>query len=135
MTPYTGVIQASGLTLREMNELVNVRAQKWFVNPQIIVNLAKQRPIQIYLLGELQHPGLYSAGGSDAGSMMPDSGGGGSGSDGAGGSGSGDSSGGGGGNSGLSGMGGGQSTLTLSGALQLAGGLKDSADVRHLRVT
>jgi polysaccharide export outer membrane protein len=125
---YTGVIPAAGRSLREMNELVNEQAKKWYVNPQIIVNLAKQRATTVYLLGELVHPGLYSSGSSEGG--MPGGGGRESNSS----SSASDSAEGEGSPSGAAGMGG-QSSLTLSGALQMAGGLKETADVRHLRVT
>ncbi len=129
VTSFTGVIQASGMTIRDLNEFVNEKARKWYVSPQIIVNLAKQRPTQVYLLGELVHPGLYTSGsaGGDVGVASQANDGEDSASGGAG------SSGGGGG--GGASLGGGQSTLTLSGAIQLAGGLKETADVRHLRVT
>ena len=92
-----------------------------------MVNLAKQRPVQVYLLGELVHPGLYSVG-SDAipmprtSSVEGDSSGG-------------DSSGGDSSSGGESSIHSANSTLTVSGAIQLAGGLKETADVRHLRVT
>lgn len=121
---FTGVMQAAGKSLREMNDLVNLQAKKWYVSPQIVINLAKQRPTTIYLLGEVVHPGLYSAGGESA--NLPSTGGS-----------SGDSSSSGSGDSGGSSNIGMQSTqtLTLSGALQLAGGLKETADVRHVRVT
>lgn len=126
VTTYTGVIQASGLTLREMNELINSQANKWYVNPHLMVNLAKQRPTQIYLLGEVDHPGLYSVGG-DSGMMAPTGGN----DDSAEGALTGAGGGGGGGSAGM----GGALTFTLSAALQMAGGLKETADVRHLRVT
>jgi protein involved in polysaccharide export with SLBB domain len=123
---FTGVVEAAGKSMRDMNELVNSQAKRWYVNPQIVVNLAKQRPTTIYLLGELEHPGFYSSG-SDSG-MMPHTGG----SDKSSGDkgGGDDDSGGEGGGIGL-----GTSMLTLTGALQMAGGLKETADVRHVRVT
>lgn len=123
VTSYTGVIQASGMSLREINDYVNEQAKKWYVSPHLVVNLAKQRPTQVYLLGELVHPGLYSTGG-DEGGMPTES---------ASGGGESEATGSSGGGTGLSGSG--QKTLTISGALQLAGGVKDTADVRHIRVT
>lgn len=114
---YAGVIEAAGLSLREINALVNERARKWFVNPEIIVNLARQRATQVYLLGELAHPGLYSPGGSGGGEEA---------SSGGGGSGEGKSQ----GPSTAS-----SSIFTVSAALEMAGGLKDTADIRHIHVT
>ncbi|MBS1955892.1 MAG: SLBB domain-containing protein [Cyanobacteria bacterium SZAS-4] len=119
---YCGVIEAAGLSLRQINELVNEKAKKWYVRPEIIINLAKQRATQVYLLGELQHPGLYS----------PDSGGGKGGTDATGDMGGGES----GGKGGGSGAGGAASSIfTVSSALEMAGGLKDTADIRHIHVT
>jgi polysaccharide export outer membrane protein len=112
------------MSLREINELVNERAKKYFVHPQLMINLAKQRPTQVYLLGDVLKPGLYcpDGGGKDDVDI---------------------STGGGGGElSGSSTEGGGAAKLpatgtifTLSSALQLAGGLKESADIRHIHVT
>ncbi len=112
---YAGVIEAAGLSLREINALVNDKAKKWFKNPEIIVNLARQRANQIYLLGEVTHPGLYTPSqGSGSGAGSED----------ASGSTSGPPQ---------------QSTptgiFTVSSALEMAGGVKETADIRHLHVT
>lgn len=108
---YAGVIKAAGMSLREVNDLVNDRAKKWFVNPQIVVNLAHQRATQVYLLGDVNHPGLYSpdsasdnasaeaSSGEKAAPPPP------------------------------------KSVFTISAALEIAGGLKDTADIRHIHVT
>jgi polysaccharide export outer membrane protein len=122
VTTYTGVIQAAGLSLQEINQYINEKARKWFVNPQLIVSLAKQRPVQVYLLGEVVHPGLYTVGG-EAGMLTPTGG-----SEHEEGAESGD------GGAGALNVAG-STNFTLSGALQMAGGLKETADVRHLRVS
>lgn len=117
---YCGVIEAAGLSLREINQLVNEKAKKWFVNPEIIINLARQRSTQVYMLGEITHPGLYS----------PESSKGGSASDATGeiGSGGGDGK----GSTPISAA---SSIFTVSSALEMAGGLKETADIRHIHVT
>ncbi len=95
----------------------------------------------MYLLGELVHPGQYTCGdtssssGSSGGSNSSDDSGGDGGGDGAG-----SSSGGSGGSGSSGGSGGGampstSPILTLSTALQKAGGLKETADVRHIRIS
>jgi polysaccharide export outer membrane protein len=113
---YAGVIEAAGLSLRELNTLINEKAKKWFVNPEIVVNLARQRATQVYMLGEVTHPGLYSPGSSAGASAGGDAGG----------------------------EAGGESQaqapapsgiFTVSSALEMAGGLKETADIRHLHVT
>lgn len=120
---YAGVINAAGMSLREINELVNDRAKKWFVNPNIIVNLATQRSTQVYLLGEVQHPGLYAPETKGAEMNQEESGGSSSGSDG------------GGGDAKPAKLPVSPGIFTLAGALELAGGLKDTADLRHIHVT
>lgn len=115
---YCGVIEAAGLSLRQINELVNEKAKKWFVNPDIVINLAKQRATQVYLLGEVSHPGLYSPdggaskGGSDASSELGNSE-----------------------SKGTPPSATASSIFTVSSALEMAGGLKDTADIRHIHVT
>ncbi|HEY9679229.1 MAG TPA: polysaccharide biosynthesis/export family protein [Drouetiella sp.] len=112
---YAGVIEAAGMSLRQMNELVNERAKKWFKNPEIVVNLQRQRPNQVYLLGEVVHPGLYTPTGN---SNSPNAGGGG------------DSK-----SDEVSTASSVTGIFTVSTALELAGGLKETADIRHLHVT
>ncbi|HEY9714491.1 MAG TPA: polysaccharide biosynthesis/export family protein [Chroococcales cyanobacterium] len=119
---YAGIINAAGMSLRQINELVNEKAKQFFVNPSIVVNLAKQRATQVYLLGELQHPGLYSPDAKGGGDEAKASSGG-KGGDEA------DASG------GSSGIPTSPGVFTLAAALELAGGLKQTADVRHIHVT
>ncbi len=116
---YCGVIEAAGLSLREINGLVNEKAKKWFVHPEIIINLAKQRATQVYMLGEVQHPGLYTPdGGNKSGTdATADMGGGGE------------------GKSSAPVSAAASSIFTVSSALEMAGGLKETADIRHIHVT
>lgn len=112
ITEYTGVIQAAGKTVWELTDFVNEAAKKWYADPQFTVSLAKQRPIQVYLLGEVVHPGLYTIGersGADASDSAAEKG--------------------------AQNRAGRETSFTLSRVLQMAGGLKETADVRHLRVT
>ncbi len=119
---YCGVIEAAGLSLREINGLVNEKAKKWFVNPEIIINLARQRSTQVYMLGEISHPGVYSPDGGGKGGSSSDA--------------TGDiSSGGGDGGKGSSPVSAPSSIFTVSTALEMAGGLKETADIRHIHVT
>ncbi len=113
---YCGVIEAAGLSLRDINGLVNEKAKKWFVHPEIIINLARQRPTQIYMLGEVSHPGLYTPdGGTKGGDATSDIG-----------SAEGKSS------APVATV---SSIFTVSSALEMAGGLKETADIRHIHVT
>jgi len=130
-----GVVLAAGKTLSEMNTIVNERAKKYMIEPKLLVSLARPRPVTVYVLGDVLNPGIYTlgAGGTqtspppnqspsaDIGEAL--------------------------GRNSLSSIslpepnnaGGAQAplpeTTTLLSALQKAGGLKDSANVRSIRIT
>jgi len=116
-TQYAGVIRAAGMSLSELNIYVNEHAKKYLASQQITISLAQKRQQHIYLLGEVVHPGLYSIENDSDFSPMsgekspsdrvkPE-----------------DES--------LSKT----KSFTLSHAIQMAGGLKDTADVQHIRIT
>lgn len=103
-----GVVKAAGLTLPEFVKKVNKEAERYYVKPDIDIKLSQVRPPLVYITGEVLKPGLYPnpLGGIGRGEQ-------------------------------------GQAVgaafptgvLTLVSALQLAGGLKESADVRNIIVT
>ncbi len=109
-----GVLQAEGLSIGELTELLNERARPFAVNPQMTVTLKERRTIFVHVLGEVMNPGLYSdkkttipenklnlgIGVTLSASETPPE---------------------------LSG-------LTVLSAVQLAGGVKDTADIRHIRL-
>ncbi|MCC6475290.1 MAG: SLBB domain-containing protein, partial [Burkholderiales bacterium] len=100
-----GVLRAAGLSLSEFNRQINKLAEKYIIKPNIEVSVLIVRPTKVYVLGEVTKPGLFS---NDAG-----------------------------GNS-VSGTPlalASRASLTVTGALQLAGGLRESADVRRIVVT
>jgi polysaccharide export outer membrane protein len=72
-----GTVQAAGLTLDQLTVEVNRRAQKYIVDPQIVIQLATPRPVNVYILGQVIQPGLYSltAVSPTSGSISPASGG------------------------------------------------------------
>ncbi len=103
MINCAGVFDAAGLTVDELSKLVNESAKKWSVNPHIVIALDRSRPTQVYLLGEVTHPGLYSTTKSTEESQKADSS--------------------------IS------KSLTISAVLEMGGGLKVDADIRHIHVT
>lgn len=130
-----GVVRAAGQTLQQLNALVNEKAKKYMVEPQLLVALSRARPVTVYVLGDVQNPGIYTlgvtggqgsssnnnqsaandiadigAGGASLAAMSLPEGGGGHGQP----------------------M---PETCTVLSALQKAGGLKDTANVRSIRVT
>lgn len=56
-----GVVEASGHTLRSLNEIVNRMAEKFALVPEIRISLARARPVTVYVLGSVEQPGLISA--------------------------------------------------------------------------
>jgi polysaccharide export outer membrane protein len=108
IVPPVGVLCVAGLTLSQANELVNEKARRFIVSPGIYIAVSNPRPTSVYVLGEVVNPGLYSSAGSVS---TPE--GGAAGSNAA-------------GSPGL---------LTVSAALQRAGGLTEYANVRQIQVT
>ncbi len=128
-----GVVAAAGKTLQELTDLVNERAKQFMIEPKLLVALARPRAVVVYVLGDVLNPGIYTLGNNQQQSNS------------------------------TTGQGpeleiGGASargpmnainlpeggsapqialpeTTTLLSALQKAGGLKDSANVRSIRIT
>jgi polysaccharide export outer membrane protein len=128
-----GVVHAAGQTLQQLNYIVNEKAKKYMVEPQLLVALSRARPVTVYVLGEVQNPGIYTLGANSSQSQQsaPSQ------------SASFDA-----GDAGARASFGALSlpessapgqpmpeTCTVLSALQKAGGLKDSANVRSIRVT
>lgn len=112
VVPHAGVLVAAGKTIAEFNDCVLNRAKKWFVDPQIKVTLAKKRSAKVYILGEVAKPGLYTFDSDpDANGVAPARKG------------------------ETSNQKANDDKVTVSVALQMAGGLKETADVNHVRVT
>src|SRR5262249_46809947 len=55
-----GLIKAAGLTLSQLTETVNKRAEQYIIKPDIEITVTKVRPNMVYLLGEVVKPGLYT---------------------------------------------------------------------------
>jgi polysaccharide export outer membrane protein len=61
-----GVIRAAGLSVPQLNDVVNQKASAFIRNPRISIALLKTRPITVYVLGDVLSPGLWSNGQSPA---------------------------------------------------------------------
>ncbi len=55
-----GVVKAAGHTIQQLNEVINEKARKYIYEPQFLVSLMHSRPIVVYVLGEVQNPGIYT---------------------------------------------------------------------------
>lgn len=57
-----GLMKVVGLTVKEFNNRLNDKAKEYVIEPQYVVTIVQARPISVYVLGEVQNPGLYSFG-------------------------------------------------------------------------
>ena len=57
--PLAGEIQAEGLTPVALAQEIQQALAQYFVNPQVTVNLLKFSTERVYVLGEVNQPGLY----------------------------------------------------------------------------
>jgi len=128
--PPVGSVMADGLTISELTDLLNDREKKFVDSPSMTVILRKERVVYVHVLGEVVNPGLYSDKGVEVSGLSAASG------------------------TSTTLAGGQQSVLqvglaatlsaaerqpgvsglTILTALQLAGGVKDTADIRHVRL-
>ena len=58
--PRINRIYVKGLTLNELNDLINEAFSKFLKFPNIQVALKKYRPVNFYISGAVNNPGLYS---------------------------------------------------------------------------
>lgn len=99
-----GQIRAEGLTLTELNEIVRNEMAKTIRHPRIFVSVSRTRPTDVYVIGAVIRPGHYST--DMPGSQM--------------------------GGDGRSGKTIGRSVMTVTSALEQAGGIKNTANVKNI---
>jgi polysaccharide export outer membrane protein len=58
--PLIGEVRAGGLTVVQLQDQVTKAYTKFFVEPKIVVNVAKFRPLQISVLGKVGKPGTFA---------------------------------------------------------------------------
>src|SRR5688572_18994509 len=62
--PYVGRIKGGGLTERATGEEIAGRLKKFYVNPQVSVEVAKFRSQNIFVFGQVNAPGQYPLSGN-----------------------------------------------------------------------
>lgn len=55
-----GVLIAKGKTVKQLTEEVRSKAAELILNPAIVISLSRMRPIEVYVLGNVVSPGLYT---------------------------------------------------------------------------
>src|SRR5918994_631884 len=62
--PYVGRIKAGGLTARAIGEDIAGKLKKFYVNPQVSVEVVKFRSQNIFVFGQVHAPGQYPLSGN-----------------------------------------------------------------------
>ena len=63
-TPFLNRIYVEGLTINELNQILNKAYEKYVRYPNVEVQVIKYRPIRIFIEGEVENPGLITLEGS-----------------------------------------------------------------------
>jgi protein involved in polysaccharide export with SLBB domain len=58
-----GVLKASGMSVQDFNKLLNEKAKPFYVQPDFLVYVSRMRPVIVYVLGDVLYPGVYRLGG------------------------------------------------------------------------
>ena len=58
--PEVGLLNIQGLTINELNNILQSNYQEYMYNPKFEINIFSYRPIKIYTSGELRRPGFYN---------------------------------------------------------------------------
>jgi len=62
--PYIGRVKAGGLTARAIGEEIAGRLKKFYVNPQVSVEVVKFRSQNVFVFGQVHAPGQYPLSGN-----------------------------------------------------------------------
>ena len=57
--PLIGELDITGLTVNQFTKTLEQRLSEYLVNPQVTVNIAQLGTTRVYVLGEVNKPGLY----------------------------------------------------------------------------
>ena len=57
--PLIGEVQAGGLTVQQLSDRITKAYTKFFVDPKIVVNVAKFRALQVSVIGKVNRPGTF----------------------------------------------------------------------------
>lgn len=60
MFPYVGNIEAAGVPLGEFNENLTEKLATYYYDPQVVVNISEFSSCEVYVLGEVVKPGIYT---------------------------------------------------------------------------
>ena len=58
--PLVGEIKASGLTIAQLRENMTTQLSKYFINPQVDINVLTLKSQKVHVFGEVRSPGTYT---------------------------------------------------------------------------
>ena len=58
--PYVGVVQAAGMTVSELRDVLTERLSAYIMNPQLDVRIVAYRSQKVYVVGEVDRPGMLA---------------------------------------------------------------------------
>ncbi len=58
-----GVLKAAGMSVQDFNKLLNEKGKPFYVQPDFLVYVSRMRPVIVYVLGDVLYPGVYRLGG------------------------------------------------------------------------
>ena len=103
--PLAGDVMLKGITLKDANNEIKNKLKKQLIEPEVSIQIIKPRPMTIFVLGEVDRPGIYTLDIAGINSGIDSS------------------------NSNISGM------PTLIKAIQKAGGITQSANLKEVELT
>lgn len=62
--PFVGYVKAGGMGIKEVRQLINEGLSRYYVNPQVGVEVVSLRSQKIFVLGEVSKPGIFVLDGS-----------------------------------------------------------------------
>lgn len=60
MFPYLGSVEAAGVPLGEFNDTLAEKLAVYYYEPQVVVDIGKYGSCEVYVLGEVAEPGIYT---------------------------------------------------------------------------
>jgi len=63
--PFVGYTNADGLSLKEVRQIIHDGLSRYYVNPQVGVEVLSMRSLKTFVLGEVAKPGVFVLGGAE----------------------------------------------------------------------
>jgi len=64
--PFVGYINAAGMSIKDLRQTVNEGLLRYYVNPQVGIEVLSMRSLKTFVLGEVKSPGVYVLDGTES---------------------------------------------------------------------